>query len=198
MAATTPLTFAQLDSLTRNLLNDNINFVATSPESLNAQTWDEPMMAEALNFAVKEYCRLTDVTYVEVALPIGTDSKATLPDDRLEIQRVKYPAIILLPPVWDADIGTVPSGVPATYGPVTISSQDGGVDISGATFDWSISEGSVQTGEYAMLDGNGEATNSVTYLIATEPPDYYFIISCVVTVDGVQYTLSQEVGPFPI
>lgn len=111
MAATTNLTFSQLDTLTRNLLNDNINFEATSPDSLSAQTWDEDMMAEALNFAMKEYCKATECTYVEVSATPDANGFFALPTDRLIIKRVKFsinpPAgtftIAVTPSVRDAD-----------------------------------------------------------------------------------------------
>lgn len=93
-------TLSQLETDTRNLLNDNVNFEATSPDSLTALNWDSTMMRDAINFAIKEYCRLTDVTYLETVITSDNSGIITLPLDRLEIKRVKtfgYTFVITAP-----------------------------------------------------------------------------------------------------
>ena len=86
-------TAAQLEDQVRNLLSDNINFTPTAPDSLSPQTWSTQQMYDALNYAIKEYCKATNASYTEVVVGVDSDGIATAPTDYLEIHSVFFPSV---------------------------------------------------------------------------------------------------------
>ena len=86
-------TAAQLEDQVRNLLSDNINFTPTAPDSLSPQTWSTQQMYDALNYAIKEYCKATNASYTEVVVGVDSDGIATAPTDYLEIHSVFFPFV---------------------------------------------------------------------------------------------------------
>ena len=84
-------TAAKLEDQVRNLLSDNINFATTTPDGKDPQTWSTQQIYDALNFAIKEYCKATNATYSEAAAFVYEDGIATVPMDYLEIHHVFFP-----------------------------------------------------------------------------------------------------------
>lgn len=93
--APSAFTAAQLEDQVRNLLSDNINFIPTAPDSLSPQTWSTQQVYEALNFAIKEYCKATNASYTEVVVRVDSDGIATAPTDYLEIHSVFFPFVFV-------------------------------------------------------------------------------------------------------
>ena len=91
--STAPVAFtaAQLEDQVRNLLSDNINFATTTPDGKDPQTWSPQQVYDALNFAIKEYCKATNASYTEVVVRVNSDGIATAPTDYLEIHSVFFP-----------------------------------------------------------------------------------------------------------
>ena len=86
-------TAAQLEDQVRNLLSDNINFATTTPDGKDPQTWSPQQVYDALNFAIKEYCKATNASYTEVIVGVDSDGIATAPTDYLEIHHVFFPSV---------------------------------------------------------------------------------------------------------
>ena len=91
--STAPVAFtaSQLEDQVRNLLSDNINFATTTPDGKDPQTWSPQQVYDALNFAIKEYCKATNASYTEVVVRVNSDGIATAPTDYLEIHSVFFP-----------------------------------------------------------------------------------------------------------
>ena len=91
--STAPVAFtaAQLEDQVRNLLSDNINFATTTPDGKDPQTWSPQQVYDALNFAIKEYCKATNASYTEVVVRVDANGIATAPTDYLEIHHVFFP-----------------------------------------------------------------------------------------------------------
>jgi len=85
-------TAAQLEDQVRNLLSDNINFATTAPDGKDPQTWSTQQVYDAFNYAIKEYCKATNATYLEEAASLDPYGIADVPADYLEINNVYYPA----------------------------------------------------------------------------------------------------------
>ena len=92
--STAPVAFtaSQLEDQVRNLLSDNINFATTTPDGKDPQTWSPQQVYDALNYAIKEYCRATNATYSEASAIVGSDGVAVIPTDYLELAQVYWPA----------------------------------------------------------------------------------------------------------
>lgn len=90
-----PLTAAELEDLTRNLLSDNINMVGVAPDSLSPQTWSTQQVYDALNFAIKEYCKATNASYMEREASLDGDGFASIPSAYLKVENVFYPSTAL-------------------------------------------------------------------------------------------------------
>ena len=91
--STAPVAFtaAQLEDQVRNLLSDNINFATTTPDGKDPQTWSTQQVYDALNYAIKEYCRATNATYSEYSTFVDSDGVAVIPTDYLELAQVYFP-----------------------------------------------------------------------------------------------------------
>ena len=85
-------TAAQLEDQVRNLLSDNINFATTAPDGKDPQTWSTQQVYDAFNYAIKEYCKATNATYLEEVASLDPYGIADVPADYLEINNVYYPA----------------------------------------------------------------------------------------------------------
>ena len=90
-----PLTAAELEYLTRNLLSDNFNMVDVAPDSLSPQTWSTQQVYDALNFAIKEYCKATNASYMEREASLDGDGFASIPSAYLKVENVFYPSTAL-------------------------------------------------------------------------------------------------------
>jgi hypothetical protein len=92
--STAPVGFtaAQLEDQVRNLLSDNINFIPTAPDSLSPQTWSTQQVYDALNFAIKMYCRSTRATYTESDVDVDASGEAIVPTNYLMLDHVFWPA----------------------------------------------------------------------------------------------------------
>ena len=90
-----PLTAAELEDLTRSLLSDNINMVGVAPDSLSPQTWSTQQVYDALNFAIKEYCKATNASYMEREASLDGDGFASIPSAYLKVENVFYPSTAL-------------------------------------------------------------------------------------------------------
>ena len=92
--ATAPAVYtaAQLEDQVRNLLSDNINFVTTAPDGKDPQTWSQQQVYDALNYAIKEYCKATNATWVEPIVTSTPNGVLTIPTDYLEVHNVYYPS----------------------------------------------------------------------------------------------------------
>jgi len=81
----------RLELLIRALLRDNINFVPSSAYEVAGNTWNEEMVIDSINYAVKEYCTHTSSTYTEVTATLSSGSAPnsfTLPFDSIQPVRV--------------------------------------------------------------------------------------------------------------
>lgn len=75
-------------TLTRNLLNDNVNYQTSSPGIESAQSFDATMYLGAVNWACKQYAIKTWATYTEDPVVAGTNSFLDVPTSNLDIVRV--------------------------------------------------------------------------------------------------------------
>lgn len=76
-------------TLTRNLLNDNVNYQTSSPGIESAQSFDPVMYLEAVNWACKQYAVRTMATYTEVSSASSTiTAMLDVPLNNLQISRV--------------------------------------------------------------------------------------------------------------
>ena len=93
--STAPVAFtaSQLEDQVRNLLSDNINFATTTPDGKDPQTWSPQQVYDALNYAIKEYCRATNASYTEAVASVDANGIATAPTDYLEIHSVFFPSV---------------------------------------------------------------------------------------------------------
>lgn len=81
------LTLSAVQTQVRDLVGDA---TATS------NTWSDQQVTDAINFAVKDYCRKTEVSYLEASANLDSAGKATIPSDYLEVKRVYYSGSVLL------------------------------------------------------------------------------------------------------
>jgi hypothetical protein len=95
----------------RNMLGDNINYEATAEEEAG-NTWSTQLVLDAINYAVKDYCKKTKCSRVEksVTLEIASPpyvpsipNELRVPSDSLEVMGVYCPTEI-------SGITTIPSG----------------------------------------------------------------------------------------
>lgn len=86
------MTAGQLETLVRNLLSDNINFEVTTSDGLSPQTWSTQQVYDALNFAIKMYCRSTRATYTESDVDVDASGEAIIPTNYLMLDHVFWPA----------------------------------------------------------------------------------------------------------
>lgn len=102
------LTLLQLKTLVQDLLGDT-----------GAQTYDvTDHLIPAINFAVKQYCHKTGVSYLEASAAVDAAGLATLPTDYMKINRVLYAGSQLIEsgfeweasknPAWQTATGTAP------------------------------------------------------------------------------------------
>lgn len=145
---------SDLITLVRNLLNDNVNYEASSPGIESAQSFSATMYLDACNWACKQYAIKTQATYIEVSATASTvTSLLTVPSDNLVIIRVLTDTIYV-PPV-------VPT---ITYTP-TLNAPDFVIsDFSSIDATVSVSPTSYATISFAWsasLSGGG-TINSVT------------------------------------
>ena len=92
-------TAAQLITLTRNLLNDNVNYESSSPGIESAQAYSATMYLDAINFACKQYALKTNATYLETSITAATvTSTLTTPTDILNQVRITDPTGKVLVP----------------------------------------------------------------------------------------------------
>jgi hypothetical protein len=95
-------TAAELITLTRNLLNDNVNYEASSPGIESAQSFSATMYLDAVNFACKQYALKTNATYVEAAITAATvTSTLAVPTDILNPIRVTASNKVLVPSSYE-------------------------------------------------------------------------------------------------
>lgn len=115
------LTLQNVIDATRNLLSDNVNFTAISPDSRVGNSYTDAQVTEGVNFAIKEYCRAKPyATYTETTPATPTAAKLTVPLDSLGVLSVKYNGISLskstlafermMSATFDSDTATAQSG----------------------------------------------------------------------------------------
>lgn len=85
-------TLQNVIDLTRNLLSDNVNFAAISPDSRVGNSYTDAQVTEGINFAIKEYCRANPYrTYTKSgALTPASDGSIAVPADSLGVIEVFY------------------------------------------------------------------------------------------------------------
>ena len=93
------MTLAQLKTLVRDLIRDNINYDATAPDSQSALNYTETQVVDAINYAIKNYCDKTGATYIEVFVNPDRDGIAVIPTDYIRVEGVSYPHDRVIPPI---------------------------------------------------------------------------------------------------
>lgn len=100
------LTVSSLELHVRNLLGDNANYTTSVVGEVAGNTWNTSQIIDALNFAIKEYCKKSSVTYTIASLSpneetdgSGLFNEVKLPSDNLKVVRVTVPSQGPLPHV---------------------------------------------------------------------------------------------------
>ena len=84
------MTLAQLKTLVRDLIRDNINYDATAPDSQSALNYTETQVVDAINYAIKNYCDKTGATYLEENATLTAAGLAPIPSDYIRVLGVEY------------------------------------------------------------------------------------------------------------
>jgi hypothetical protein len=88
--------------LTRNLLNDNVNYSTSASGVDSAQSFGATMYMDAVNFACKQYALRTNATYIEASITSATaTSTIAVPADILNPLRVMSGNKILVPSSYE-------------------------------------------------------------------------------------------------
>lgn len=85
------MTLAQLKTLVRDLIRDNVNYEATAHDSQSALNYTNTQVVDAINYAIKNYCDKTGATYIEAFVNPDGDGIAVIPTDYIRIEGVSYP-----------------------------------------------------------------------------------------------------------
>ena len=85
------MTLAQLKTLVRDLIRDNVNYEATSPDSQSALNYTNTQVVDAINYAIKNYCDKTGATYIEAFVNPDGDGISVIPTDFIRVEGVSYP-----------------------------------------------------------------------------------------------------------
>ena len=94
------MTLAQLKTLVRDLIRDNVNYEATSPDSQSALNYTNTQVVDAINYAIKNYCDKTGATYIEAFVNPDGNGIVVIPTDYIRVEGVSYPHNRVAPPVW--------------------------------------------------------------------------------------------------
>lgn len=98
------LTLLQLKTLTQDLLGDT-----------GGQTYDTTThLVDAINFAVKQYCIKTGVSYVESSVAVDAAGIVNIPTDYMKVNRVIYSGSQLVESAFDWESSKSPSWQTAT------------------------------------------------------------------------------------
>lgn len=84
------MTLAQLKTLVRDLIRDNVNYEATAPDSQSALGYTPIQVVDAINYAIKNYCDKTGATYLEENATLTAAGLATIPTDYIRVLGVDY------------------------------------------------------------------------------------------------------------
>ena len=84
------MTLAQLKTLVRDLIRDNVNYEATAPDSQSALNYTETQVVDAINYAIKNYCDKTGASYIEENATLTAAGLAAIPSDYIRVLGVEY------------------------------------------------------------------------------------------------------------
>lgn len=177
---------SDLITLTRNLLNDNVNYTTSSPGIESAQSFSPEMYLEACNWACKQYAIKTSATYTEVSATAATaTSLLTIPLDNLNVVRVMTNQFFT--PSVPYTLQVLQNGVPS-WGALGAMAQVSPTSYLSASFPFSFSATITSPGAISSIDGGGYAPalgQSYIQVNYSDPNgDGTITISCDATVDG--------------
>jgi hypothetical protein len=159
---------SEIITLTRNLLNDNVNYSTSSPGIESAQSFSPDMYTDAVNWACKQYALKTQATYTEVGVVAATaDSTLAVPTDNLDIIRVLTNGNIPASPTVYTLAWDVPGTIPSPDGTVTTlftSSITPAGFPTPVTYAWTVGPSSHGTVTFGAVN---QESITITYALQT-------------------------------
>jgi len=106
----TSLLLSDMIYFVRSLLGDNVNFTAIAPDSVVGQDYDDGMITDAVNEAIRLYCEMKpQSTYIETSATTPTGGRLTAPADYLHVRRVVYAGNVLAKSSQEFEVMTNPA-----------------------------------------------------------------------------------------